>query len=211
GFAFLLSSTLDFSQRRTLLPRNSGIDYAGFGKIRRRRLIRRLLTGSGLLLKPPLELFRLPSEFALFEVHPLALLHRSHASLLPFDEMPSYTRPAALKNVDRMETDGQYQTRQIHNAQHNGCSYLAKRTAKGSLANPLAEPAAGPLNMKCSLPSFEEPWLQLQETSPGKDEQEAPAQTFPDEKIPGCQLGNTISAEHDDPEIGSRAAAEIKI
>ena len=40
GFALLLSSALDFSQRRTLFLRNSGIDYSGFRKIRRGRLVR---------------------------------------------------------------------------------------------------------------------------------------------------------------------------
>ena len=50
GFALLLSSALNFSQRRTLFLRNSRIDYSGFWKIRCRRLICLPLNGIDLLL-----------------------------------------------------------------------------------------------------------------------------------------------------------------
>ena len=90
-------------------------------------------------------------------------------------------------------------------------SHLPQRPAKSPFADPLSEPPAGTLNMKCLVPSLEEPRLQLQEAGPGKHEQKAPTQSLANEKASRGQLGDSVSAQDDDPEKRSGAKEEIEV
>ena len=91
-----------------------------------------------------------------------------------FSEHVTRAGSGLLNKMNWAQSSHQNQTGDVNSAQENDRAHFAHRSEQQRLAKNKTNPAAGPLNVKCALPTLEVARLQLKQTCARRDEENAP-------------------------------------